>query len=148
MVESGLDWGVGKDPFDPEYLRVDPAEVERLLALARSKQVHKAMGASRPHPPKSSRAFVPSAPVDWYEAIYAVQKAPVWIVAQTILRLTAMRKSLTVKLTNQELTPLGITRAMKAHALKLLEAAGFILVQRRTGSSPTVTLLRDPWSKS
>jgi hypothetical protein len=45
-----------------------------------------------------------------------------------------------VKVTNQALARWGIDRRAKYHALRRLEAAGLVVVERRGKSSPVVTI--------
>jgi hypothetical protein len=56
-------------------------------------------------------------------------------------RLAGAVKSQTVRLSNAEVAALGIDRNSKSRALRDLERAGLITVERRPGCSPRVTIV-------
>lgn len=64
-----------------------------------------------------------------------------WLVGLCIWRLAGAKKSDTVFLGNSDLKALGIDRAAKSRALRVLEQAGLIKIARQPGRFPTVTLL-------
>jgi len=51
------------------------------------------------------------------------------------------KRSLTVSVPNGRLAKLGVTRETKRRALRDLEKAGLITVERRHGKTPRVTLV-------
>jgi hypothetical protein len=57
-------------------------------------------------------------------------------------RLAGATKSKIVKLSNSEVAALGVDCHAKLRALKQLEAAGLIQVERHRGSFPRVTILK------
>jgi hypothetical protein len=81
-------------------------------------------------------------PLSWAaEACAATncQKAMVWIWLVHRMRKT---KSTTVTIPNRALAKYGISRRVKSLALRQLEEAGLISVERRPRKTPLVTLLR------
>jgi DNA-binding transcriptional ArsR family regulator len=58
-----------------------------------------------------------------------------------IWRIVGAKKSDTVFFGNSDLKPLGIDRATKSRALRALEQAGLVKINRQQGRFPTVTLL-------
>jgi hypothetical protein len=66
-------------------------------------------------------------------------KAPV--VFLVIHQLCFMRKCKTVKVESSRLVKVGVSRKQKSRALKSLEKAGLISVDRPDGENPVVTLL-------
>jgi hypothetical protein len=95
--------------------------------------------------PKPSRrqvdAFV-ALPLSWAaEASTATncQKAMVWLWLVHRMRKT---KTNTVTMANGALAKYGISRRVKSSALRQLEEAGLITVERRPRKTPVVTVLR------
>ena len=66
------------------------------------------------------------------------QKAMVWV---WLVHRAWKRQSLTVSVPNGELAKLGVGPDAKARALRQLEAAGLILIDRRPRKTPFVTML-------
>jgi hypothetical protein len=66
------------------------------------------------------------------------QKAMVWV---WLVHRAWKRQCLTVSVPNGELAKLGVSPDAKGRALRQLEAAGFILIDRRPRKTPFVTML-------
>jgi hypothetical protein len=66
------------------------------------------------------------------------QKAIVWV---WLIHRTWKRQSHTVSVPNGELAKLGVSPDTKGRALRQLEAAGLILIDRRPRKTPFVTML-------
>jgi hypothetical protein len=80
-------------------------------------------------------------PVPWGWVIAAASlPGQALIVGLCLWRLAGAMGSRTVMLSNAELEPFGIDRAMKCRALAALERAGLITVAREAGRFPKVTL--------
>jgi|SRR5580704_2310097 hypothetical protein len=94
----------------------------------------------------SGQLFVPPVPFDWLASLNQLEPKcwAVPYVALVIYALAVMTKRKTFPLTNKYLTPAGVGSAAKGRALAILEAAGFVSVQRSPNTSPTVTLIKDP----
>jgi DNA-binding transcriptional ArsR family regulator len=56
-------------------------------------------------------------------------------------RLAGATKSQTILLSTTEVVPLGVDRNAKSRALRVLEQAGLVSVERRPGRLPRVTIL-------
>ena len=56
-------------------------------------------------------------------------------------RLAGATKSMTIRLSNSEVAALGIDRNAKSRALRHLEQAGLITIERQTDCSPRVKIL-------
>jgi len=69
------------------------------------------------------------------------QKGKALQVSLAILFLSGVTKSNKIKLSNHFLKALGVDRYAKYRALRTLEAAGLITVERGSGRSPQITLL-------
>jgi DNA-binding transcriptional ArsR family regulator len=80
-------------------------------------------------------------PVPW-EWIVRASELPgkALIVGLSLWRLSGAIGKATVTLGNNELEPFGIDRAAKSRALTALEGAGLIMVERRRGRLPIVTI--------
>ena len=95
-------------------------------------------------PTKCKKAAAPSVmlPLSWAaKAAIATNctKAMVWLWLQYRAWQT---KNLTVTVPNGALAKYGISRKAKSLALRQLEAAGLITIERQTRKTPTVTLQR------
>ena len=65
-------------------------------------------------------------------------------VGMALWQRSGIQKSRTVKLSNVAMEDVGVDRFAKRRALKALEEAGLISVERGQGRSPIVTLLNAP----
>jgi hypothetical protein len=83
-------------------------------------------------------------PMSWLKrALSAMHNAKHLAVALYIYRLTVVRRSKTVTISNTELQrEFGIDRYVKYRALSRLERAGLIRICNRTGRAVKVTLLK------
>ena len=81
-------------------------------------------------------------PIPWaWIANAAALPGQALLVGLCIWRLAGVKKSDTVFLGNSDLKALGIDRAAKSRALRALEKAGLVTINRQQGRFPTVTLL-------
>jgi hypothetical protein len=112
-------------------------EARHLRNLARNRAKAKAARAGQS---RRRDRFV-MVPLKWAEQATRAtnsQGAFVWI---WLLHLAWKAKSHTVTLANAQLEASGISRKVKMRALRDLERAGLIRVERRSRKSPLVTLL-------
>jgi hypothetical protein len=121
------------DRFNPENLR---APVDSIPVTPPRRAVTR-----RPRKHIDGR-FYPAIPEPWLlKARTLPGKAPL-DVAIVLRQQAALRKSLTVRLSNKPFLPLGSSgRFHKIRGLRALEAAGLVSVEWRTGASPIVTIL-------
>jgi hypothetical protein len=90
--------------------------------------------------PKSRDRFV-MVPLWWAEQASQATRTPKAMVWVWLLHLSWAAHSKTFRLPNARLQALGVGRNSKQRAVRELEKAGLIQVQREDGKSPTVTLL-------
>ena len=103
--------------------------------------------------PRTGKSRFLRGPVPWDWVILADGlRGRALVVGLCLWRLAGATGSRTVTLANSELEPLGIDRAAKSRALRALEQAGLISIQRKAGRWSMVTLLepselprKDPW---
>jgi DNA-binding transcriptional ArsR family regulator len=79
-------------------------------------------------------------PLDWLSAAARLPGKSLHV-AIAIWFTASLNKSATVPLSNIAGLPFGLDRNAKYRALQWLEEAGLILVERKLGRSPVVTLL-------
>ena len=92
---------------------------------------------------RKARHFIPPIPLGWFQRVCQLPgKAPV--LASVLWYLYRLKKSRTFVLAQGRLNGFGISRWAKCHALKALEAAGLVSVERRPKKSPVVTILDRP----
>lgn len=80
-------------------------------------------------------------PWDWIVRASGLPGAAL-AVGLCIWRLVGATRRSSVKLSNKECEPLGISRYAKSRALKTLEAAGLISVEHRRGRFPRIELMK------
>jgi hypothetical protein len=83
-------------------------------------------------------------PISWLKRVRpTVRSAEQLVVALYIYRLTVVRRSKTVRVSNAELQrEFGIERRVKYRTLSCLERAGLIRIEGKTGRATVVTLLK------
>jgi hypothetical protein len=82
-------------------------------------------------------------PIPWsWIAAAAILPSRALLVGLCLWRLVGAMKSNTVSFGNSDLRQLGIDRATKSRALRVLEREGLIRVAHQPGRFPTVTVLR------
>jgi len=79
-------------------------------------------------------------PVGWVNKLAETKRRATWPVALCLLRLSWKKNSKTVSLPNSALKEFGVSRKMKADALKELEAKKLVTVEVSERKSPRVTL--------
>lgn len=89
---------------------------------------------------KSKDAFV-KVPLWWATEAAKATRTPVMIVLVELLYRSWKAKSLTFPLPNGRLGEKGVSREVKRRVLRDLEAVGLIMVERRHGKTPLVTLV-------
>jgi hypothetical protein len=95
------------------------------------------------HPKRNRTNSFAKLPLGWAAAAAKATKTPramVWVLLQHVAWQT---NSATFPLSNSVLAKYGVTREVKRRALAALESSGLILVERRHGRAPVVTLI-DP----
>jgi len=113
-----------KDAFDPEALKAS----EDLIANQRK------AAAPKPRYERQQGRFVM---VPFEELPTFCLQDRLWL---RLLYLAWYNRSSTVLLTNQSLVEWGINRKQKYKALRILEQAGRVSVERRGNKNPRVTL--------
>jgi hypothetical protein len=89
---------------------------------------------------KASAAFV-QVPVWWAEAAAKATRTPSFLVCIELLHRAWKAKSMTFAPPNWRLAKSGVSREVKRRVLRDLEAAGLIVVDRRHGKTPRITLV-------
>jgi hypothetical protein len=84
-------------------------------------------------------AFV-KVPLWWVAEAAKATRSPTTLVLIELLHRSWKAKSLTFPLPNGRLSKSGVSRKVKCRVLRELEAAGLIMVERRHGKTPLVTL--------
>jgi hypothetical protein len=132
----------------PDFIKHRDDEELLTDLQAGAKVVAQASAAPRKEPPKSQRKrvegrFVIAPLPDLIVAATALDSRPMllWLFLVYEMRL---RSTDHVKVTNGAVAPLRIDRSAKHHALKRLEAAGLITVERKGKQSPIVRLRACP----
>jgi hypothetical protein len=96
--------------------------------------------AAAPVKRKKAEPFV-KVPLWWIEQATRVTRTPKALVCIWLLHLAWKAKSATFPLPNGSLHKRGITRFTKRRALRELEEAGLIAIERRPRKTPIVTLV-------
>jgi hypothetical protein len=89
---------------------------------------------------KKAEPFV-RVPLWWAAAATKATKTPAALVCIHLLYASWKAKSLTFPLSNGRLKQSGVSREVKRRVLRDLEVAGLIVVERRHGKAPRVTLV-------
>ncbi|UFX45430.1 hypothetical protein HAP47_0001475 [Bradyrhizobium sp. 41S5] len=89
---------------------------------------------------KSKRDTFVQVPLWWIEQATEATRTGKAMVCVWLLHLSWTSHSRTFRLPNRRLQLRGVSRFVKARAVRELEAAGLIEVVREPGKSPTVTL--------
>ena len=76
----------------------------------------------------------------WFDVLTETKRRSTWPVAWRLLKLAWKNDSLTVTLSNLGLK--SVSRSEKSRALKELESAGLVTIERTTRSCPRITLLK------
>jgi hypothetical protein len=92
-------------------------------------------------PSKAKRDAFVQVPLWWAEQAAQATRTPQAMVWLWLLHLAWKERSATFRLPNERLAVRGVSRFVKMRALRDLEAAGLIQVERVRGKAPTVTLL-------
>ena len=104
-------------------------------------KVDRVRGGPREAKTERSRGRFLKGPVPWGWVIRASElPGKALIVGLCLWRLSGAMGKGTVTLGNSELEPFGIDRAAKSRALTALEDAGLIMVERKRGRLPIVTI--------
>jgi hypothetical protein len=90
---------------------------------------------------RSQRFLKGPVPWPWIETA-AKLPGKALAVGLALWRLAGAVKSNAIRLSNAEVEALGIDRNAKSRAIRDLERAGLITVERRPGCAPRVTILR------
>ena len=122
---------MSRDPFDPENVRIDPAEIPSTPAKIQKRREH----------------FV-RMPYGWIERLMEPRGKPrirasgrTYHVALHLLYLDWKGNGEPIKLANGMLEYDGVSRQSKWRALADLELRGLIKIERRPSRSPIITLL-------
>jgi hypothetical protein len=89
---------------------------------------------------RKKRQFIPPVPIEWFDRA-CVLPGKALAVGLILRRLTKLKKTDTVVLTQAALDQHGISRWEKYAALQALEKAGLISVRHRAFRNPEITLL-------
>jgi hypothetical protein len=85
-------------------------------------------------------AFYPAIPEAWIETAARLPGKALHV-ALILRRKSVLTRSAAVYLTTNDIMPLGVDRSAKRHALCEMEKAGLVIVDRRNGRSPLVTII-------
>jgi DNA-binding transcriptional ArsR family regulator len=96
--------------------------------------------AAAPTKRKRAEPFV-KVPLWWIEAAAKATRSPATLVMIELLHVAWKAKSSTFPLPNGRLKKLGVSREAKRRALRDLERAGLITVERPTRKTPIVSLI-------
>jgi DNA-binding MarR family transcriptional regulator len=94
-----------------------------------------------PSKAKAKKDVFVQVPLWWAEQAAQATRTSQAMVWLWLLHLSWKEHSPTFKLPNERLAVRGVKRSAKTRALRNLEEAGLIQVERERGKSPTVTLL-------
>jgi hypothetical protein len=119
------------DPFDPDNLRIRDDEIP-------TRRVELPSVRSR-----IDRQFLPALPERVFRALVKLPRKA-WAVYQVIKLRARLMKCSTVELSGRFLGRFGLTRHDKRNALRHLERAGLVRVERRARKNPTITVLAPP----
>jgi hypothetical protein len=89
---------------------------------------------------KAADPFV-KVPLWWAEAAAKATRTPKALVWIELLRVAWKTKRATFSLPSGRLAKAGVSKDMKGRALRELEVAGLITVERRNGKNPMVTIV-------
>lgn len=122
------------------------AAVEKRIA---KRQEHTAVRKNEPRGriPKGKAFLTGRIPMEWVASMSLVSKKSL-PVALVILFLVRVNHSPTIALESKWLRAMGVARTARNTALRELEAAGLIRIERHRGRLPRVTLLAMPWEDS
>ena len=95
----------------------------------------------KPSPARRKKAAFVQVPVWWAEAAARATRTPSFLVCVELLFRAWKTKSMTFALPNGRLAKNGVSREVKRRVLRDLEAAGLIVVDRRHGKTPRITLV-------
>jgi hypothetical protein len=90
---------------------------------------------------KARKDLFVKVPLWWVEQATRATRSPRAFVCIWLLHLSWRARSMTFPLPNDKLGKRGVDRRAKRRALEALEAAGLIVVERRHGKTPVVTLV-------
>src|SRR5262245_8016872 len=117
---------MSKDPFDPENLSIDPAELIGKLAVLPAKI-------------QKRREQFAMVPMVWLEKLKGAG-AITYLVAVLLCHLHWKGRGEPIKLANGMMALDGVSRESKRRALRDLERRGLISVEWRSRKSPVVTV--------
>ena len=125
--------------FNKESVIMDPFDL-RNLSL-KNQKTGKETQDQKPPRHKRGEKFL-KGPIPWIWLSRAAQQPGKALhVATVIWFLAGIKRMRTVRVSNRDLSALGVKRNAKYYALRALESAGLISVQRHPGCSPEVTIL-------
>jgi hypothetical protein len=104
------------------------------------KKRRRELEAAAPVKRKKAEPFV-KAPLWWITAAAKATRSPTMSLLIELLYVSWKAKSPTFPLPNGRLKKLGVSREVKRKALLALEQGGLLVVKRRQGKTPVVTLL-------
>ena len=119
--------------FDPSKLQIDRSQVEQ---VANQPITEKKVSNNR----KQEQFLKGPVPLPW---LIKASKCPgkAFIVAIVIRFRKGLCKSNQINLTSTVLKQFGVDRSAKSRALKCLEVAELITVERKSGKNPVITIL-------
>ncbi len=126
------------DDFDPEEFKARTGQVATRHGRIRLRTQEK-----RPKKTKVGDEWFPVSYTDMRNLAYVSRNPLIAVLAEIHhLRFKALDKTKPVALSNVALRELGFHHTDKERALKSLEEAGMIVVERRKGRSPLVSILQ------
>jgi hypothetical protein len=120
--------------IDLKHLRIEHVATSRSIPLLRSKP---------PRPQSGGRFLRGPIPLDWLSRAAALPGRSLHV-AMAIWFMAGLKKTAVVPVSNITGHQFGLDRNAKYRALEWLENANLIIVERRAGRAPLVTILEAP----
>jgi hypothetical protein len=125
---------------EKDRLKVENDDERVFASLQRAAAANLQAGRPRGKAHTHADTFV-KVPLWWIERATRATRTPQAFVCIWLLHLSWRARSPTFSLPNDRLNKRGADRRRKRRALRALEAAGLITVERRHGKTPIVTLV-------
>ena len=118
---------------------MDPIDINQ-LSLPNSKDIDEIKSKRPPHHKQGEKFLKGPIPWNWLKKA-SQQSGKALHVAIAIWFLAGIERNRTVNLPNRVVTALGVSRFAKGRALKELERAGLVTVERTEGCNPRIKIL-------
>jgi len=125
--------------FDVRTIRLQSALVTKVDTAASKTPIEQ-----RPAPRRAQEPFINRIPLPWAHAMARLPGRASVVGLALWYRSGVMKGDRTVVLSSKNLRGFGLTRNTARRALRDLEKAGLVSVERHSGRAPRVTLLEPP----